>query len=355
MFVVIRPLRGLTVNHCCCVLQEASMTFKKTSEYGLVFPRSVRPPGALLADFDIDGAILKRDHKLWLEENVIAPAKAKPFASGHWQISLIGRASKSGSDAHNMTLSGKRVNAVEAYLGSKMSGVPFHFAGVQLGESSSFKSDEYDYELDRSVEIIAKFNPVSIPKRIKPPVILVPKIHIWKPRPNRKVMAFKLQVLKAQISIRTLDVKLGLLEVGMGDARVKIFMDIREVGSTDHALYEYVGEGRGMIVGAGLSLKKVLPGLGFSDWSETYEKGDPHSFATDVEMDADGFVGAASFQFDLASKKFSFGPTSGLFGPSIKIRDLSFGMTKDNNMLKYAEATTFGEMSIVESAPWWAK
>lgn len=331
------------------------MTFKKTSEYGLVFPRSVRPPGALLADFDIDGAILKRDHALWLEENVIKPAKAKPFNAGHWQIGLVGRASKSGSDAHNMTLSGQRVKAVEAYLGTRMSGVPFHFAATQLGESASFKSDEYDYELDRSVEIVAKFVPVSIPKRVKPPVILVPKIHIWKPRPNQKVMDFKLQVLKAQITLRTLDVKLGLLEVGSGDARVNIFMDIREVGSTDHALYEYVGKGRGMIVGAGLSIKKALPGLGFSEWSETYEKGDSHSFATDVEMDADGFVGAASFQFDLLDKKFSFGPKSSVFGPSIKIRDLSFGTTKDNNMLKYAEATTFGEMSVVESAPWWTK
>ena len=329
------------------------MVFKKTSKTGFVFPRSERPSGAFLADFDFDGAILKSDHRDWLRENVIDPAKAKHSTSGHWQIDLIGRASKKGSDEHNLALSGQRVKAVEAYLGPALSGVPFNFVPHQLGESSPWNSGEFDHELDRSVEVIARFVPVKAPKRPKPH-ILIPKIHIWKPSENRKVKNFRLQVLKAYVSVRTLDVKFGPVGFGNGDASVKMLIEIREIGSSDKALYEYIGAGRGTIIGAGMSLEDLIPRLGLSGWTATYEKGETHLFRTDVEMDADEFAKAASFQFDLLGRTLKFGPTPSFFSRQEKIKNLSFGTTRDVNFMKYAEATTFGEMSIVESVPAWA-
>ena len=329
------------------------MALKKTSEYGFVFPRSGRPPGALLADFDFDGAILKRDHKLWLDENIVEPANAKRFTPGGWRIDLIGRASKVGSDAHDLWLSDQRMRAVQSYLGLKLAGVPFMFVPSALGESSPFDSSEFDHELDRSVEVRATFAPMKLPKRIKPH-LLIPKIHIWKPRPNRKVMDFKLQVLKAKIFVFTLDVKLGPARVGNGTAKVQILINIRELGSSDHALYEFTGAGPGTIIGAGISLKKAIPGLGASTWSATYEKGDPHSFATDVEMDAQDFAGPAAFRFDLLGRTLAFGPKRSFFGSRETIKNLSFGHTADVNLMEYAEATAGGKMTIVESVPSWA-
>ena len=173
-------------------------------------------------------------------------------------------------------------------------------------------------------------------------------------RPNRKVMDFKLQVLAAEIIIYTLSVKFPGINVGQGDARVKMLINIRELGSTDHALFELLGKGRGMIVDAKPSFKKFIPGLTYGNWSAKYGKGNEHSFATDVEMDAADFAGPAFFNFDLLNRTLSFGPTKGFFGSQKKIRNLSFGPTADANILKYAEASCFCEMNIVDSAPAWA-
>jgi len=329
------------------------MVLKKTSEKGFVFPRSVNPTGAFLADFDIDGSALKKDHRDWLDEEIIGPAKAKGHTPGGWSIDLIGRASQSGSDQHNIWLSDQRARAVQSYLGPRLAGLPVIYHVSQLGESSPYQVNEYEHELDRSVEVLARFISVKPPK--KPKIrILIPKVHPWRPRPNRKVMDFKLQVLAAEIIIYTLSVKFPGINVGQGDARVKMLINIRELGSTDHALFELLGKGRGMIVDAKPSFKKFIPGLTYGNWSAKYGKGNEHSFATDVEMDAADFAGPAFFNFDLLNRTLSFGPTKGFFGSQKKIRNLSFGPTADANILKYAEASCFCEMNIVDSAPVWA-
>ena len=330
------------------------MTLKKTSENGVVFPRSINPTGAFLADFDIDGTIVKKDHRDWLKNEIVDPANAKRSRVGFWSIDLIGRASKSGSDAHNKWLSEQRAIAVHSFLWPKLAGIPVFYNVSSLGESLPFKADEYEHELDRSVEIRATYFPAKAPK-IPKKHILIPKVIPWRPRPNRKVMDFKLQVIKAEISIYTLDVKFPFISVGNGEARVKMLINIRELGSTDHALYELKGKGPGSIVSAKPSFKKAIPGIGASSWSAKYEKGEIHSFATDVEMDAADFAGPAFFKFDLLGRKLTFGPKRGFFDSQEKISDLSFGFTPDANLLKYGEGTCFCEMKEVDSIPSWAK
>lgn len=325
---------------------------KKTSERGLVLERGVRPPMAVLADFDIDGATLKKDHTQWLDDNVVGPAKAKTATPGGWQIDLIGRASQSGSDGHNLWLSDQRAKAVQSYLLHNLFDVPVHYFVSQLGESSPFDPGEYEHEVDRSVEVRARFLPVKPPKRPKTPLLIV-KPHIWKRRPNRKVMDFELQVLKAQVVVGGLHVKFPFVHAGPGEAVVRMLIRIRELGSSDSALYVYHGHGPGFIVTG--SLKKVAPGAGLSKWIARYEAGEVHPFATDVEMDAEDFGGPALFQFDASGRSLAFGPKRSVLGGQDKIKQLSFGTTDDENLLSYAEGTTFGKMTVVEEAPAWAK
>jgi len=328
------------------------MVLKKTSKEGFVFPRSENPKGAFLADFDIDGASLKKDHKDWLEDNVIRPAKAKGSSSGGWQIELNGRASRSGSDTHNMWLSDQRIQAVANYLYNQLSGLPFTFIPRVLGESSPFDGDEYEHELDRSVEVTAKFISTTPSKKIIKPRLLIPKVHPWKRPVNRKVQDFKLKVLRAKISITTLDVKLPYISVGNGDFHAKLLIDIDETGTADHALYEFKGAmGKGMIV---KPRPGVRPGAGISRYRATYGEGEVHRFATDVEMDAQDFGGPAMFRTDAIGRLLEFGPKTGLFRTQEKIKDLSFGPSYDENPAKYAEGTSLGELKLVEKWPDWA-
>ena len=333
--------------------RRCSMALKETSKNGFVFPRSENPKGAFLADFDIDGAKLKQDHKDWLDENVVKPATAKGSTAGGWHIELAGRASKSGSDGHNMWLSDQRVRAVQSYLDSKMAGLPFMFIPRVLGESAPIDAGEYENQLDRSVEVIAKFISVKPPIRRKPH-ILIPKVHPWKRPVNRKVQDFKLQVMKAKITVFTIDFTLGPLSVGNGTATVKMLIRIDEVGTTDEALYEFSATGPGTVVGAGFSIGKIKPGIGASEYGATYKAGNNHPFATDVEMDAGDFGGPAIFKFGAFGRALRFGPKDGLFGKQERIGDLSFGLG-DEDFLKYAEGVVAGEMEVVTSTPEWAK
>jgi len=330
------------------------MVLKKTSKEGIVFPRSENPKGAFQADFDMDGAALKRLHKEWLDDYVVKPAKSKARSSGGWEIELTGRASKSGSDAHNLWLSDQRMKSVAGYLYAQLSSVPFILVPRAIGESSPYDGDEYEHELDRSVEVIATFRSVR-PRRITKPTLLIPKVHPWRRPVNRKVQDFKLQVLKAEVAVTTLDLSSGLGSFGRGDARVKLFIQIDEVGTPDYAQFEYQGFGPGTIATGTVSLKRVKVGPGLSQFSAVYDAGKVHPFATDVEMDAEDFGGPALFQFNLLGRTFRFGPKTGLFGPDTRIRNLSFGMTRDEELLQEAEGQTFGDMNLVTSIPEWAK
>src|SRR5215470_17928051 len=66
---------------------------------------------AVMSNFDIDGADVKREHQTFLISHVV------PILTGSsaraW---LQGSASHTGTDAHNLALSGRQVNAVVAFL-----------------------------------------------------------------------------------------------------------------------------------------------------------------------------------------------------------------------------------------------
>ena len=66
---------------------------------------------SLLYNFDIDGDIVKPQHKEWLSEHVLPQLGNRAV-----KVRLRGEASRSGSDAHNLELSARRVKNVERFL-----------------------------------------------------------------------------------------------------------------------------------------------------------------------------------------------------------------------------------------------
>ena len=69
---------------------------------------------ALLSNFDIDGDAPKPEHVRFLEGSVVPL-----LANGSGQIWMQGSASRTGSDAHNMDLSRRRVRKVADVLKGK--------------------------------------------------------------------------------------------------------------------------------------------------------------------------------------------------------------------------------------------
>lgn len=324
----------------------------RTSANGLVFPTSARPAGAILGDFDIDGAQLKSDHKDWLDQHIVDPALARKGQLGMWQIDLVGRASQSASEGHNRELSDRRLQAVRSYLMPRLAGIPAQIYPTAEGESRPLDWGQYENELDRSVEVRALFTSVT-PKRRRIP-LLIPKAHIWRPRENRKVRDFKFTVLKAKLTIFGIEFKAGFVGITNGTAVAKLLIRIDEVGTPDFALYNFEATGPGSILAAKVSWKGAKPGLGMNTFSSSYSGGDPHPFATEADLDAQDFAGPGLFQFDAAGNTIAFGPDQGFFKGRKKIRDLSLGMDSSSNLLKYGEGTTGGKLELVTDPPEWA-
>jgi hypothetical protein len=326
----------------------------KTSPNGFVFPTSVRPAGAILADFDIDGTRVKSDHTDWLHNHIVEPALARKSRKGVWIIDLNGRASRSGSDEHNLQLSWRRVRAVQSYLMPRMAGIPVQmFTGGQ-GEAKPYNVDEYEHEMDRSVEVRAEF--ASTPPTRRKIRLLIPKSIPWRPPANRKVRDFTLTVLKATTSITGFEFKAGVFGVANGTANAKLLIRIDEVGTPDFALYNMEAFGPGTVVSAGApSLKGAKPGIGFTRFSQSYLGGDSHLFSTEVDLDAQDFGGPGMFHFDLFSNTLAFGPDKGFFKAQEKIRKLTLGQSPDADSLKHAEGTVAGNLELVEMTPEWAR
>jgi len=324
----------------------------KTSPNGFVFPTSVRPAGAILADFDIDGTRVKSDHTDWLDDHIVKPALARKSRNGVWVIDLTGRASQSASEEHNLQLSWRRVRAVQSYLMPRLAGVPVQmFTGGQ-GEAKPYRVDEYEHEMDRSVEVRAEF--VSTPPTRPRIRLLIPKSIPWRPRPNRKVREFTLTVLKAKTTITGFEFKAGVFGVANGTAQAKLFIRIEEVGTPDFALYNMEAFGPGTVVAAKPSLT-IKPGIGFTRFSLSYPGGDSHPFATEVDLDAQDFGGPGMFQFDLLGNTLAFGPDNGFFTGQEKIRKLTLGRSPDADPFKHAEGTVAGDLEPVQLTPEWAR
>lgn len=325
---------------------------KKTSKAGLVAERSVRPPWAFLADFDIDGATLKRLHKRWLDERIVAAVKAKAHVPGVSKVRLTGRASQTGSDAHNHWLSNERVRSVWHYILAATARLPVVHEANILGESAPAVERIEENEMDRSVEVQLEFVARRGRRVIPPRLIDIPEYKKWPPA-DKEVVDFTLQVLAADFSLTTVGT-VPLFE--KGPLSFRLFIEIKERGNGESALYEMEGSGSGSIISTA-----KLPRL--NEWSQQFKKGKVHRFATTIPMDAEDFGGSAAFRFDNrldqgAARRFDFGPTvDWLRGPEVTIKNLSLGKPADLSAFISGaeEGIAGGTLKRVASRPSWAR
>ena len=328
---------------------------KTTSKDGLVLEHSSKPPWAVLSDFDIDGKTLKKHHTDWLDDVLLPAVKVKPSTKGFWHVDLRGRASSSGTNAHNHALSMNRIDAVRSYTLSRgLFPATVDFLPLPLGEGDPRDPAKFENQLDRSVEVEARFFPTPKPKP-KPPRkirLRLRRYNVWK-RKTGKVKKFNLLVIQAKISLVGMAVDLGPVKAAPSVGKVRMFIEIEEQGTSDKAQFEFSGPAAlaGII---GVSPKGKL-GLSPADLSKTFEGGE-NTFTTETAMDADDFDEVKATLIKTAvGATFIIGTEKGIFAPSSKIPDFDLGKTSPGKSLQAAECTVNAEMELVASAPSWVE
>ena len=158
----------------------------------------------LLYNFDIDGHDIKREHREFLDKHVV------PMMDRDGTVAISGRASRTGSDQHNGTLSEKRAKEVFKYLlRTRRSSRIFSYNGTgeKVASDNGLKNGTED-ELYRAVL-------VTLSKNGPPPK--KPDAEI-KPAPPRKNWSVD---MRASVDIRAYDLfvfkkMLGSFKIGAG-------------------------------------------------------------------------------------------------------------------------------------------
>lgn len=173
---------------------------------------------AVMSNFDIDGADVKREFQTFLMTRVV-PILTGPRARG-W---LQGSASHTGSDAHNLALSERRARAVEAFLvANGVAASRLTVSAVGESEANPLVSENAP---DRAVGVLAAplLSPPPPPPRPAPSA----------PPTNTD---FRLRVLAE-------------LDGGAGGAVVQqIYIQIWDVSYGITCFYQYTGAGGGASV-----------------------------------------------------------------------------------------------------------
>jgi hypothetical protein len=124
---------------------------------------STRGAKALLFNFDIDDATLKRQHQQWLDENVV------PLLGPDSRIALNATASRSGSDQYNQQLSQRRLKTVKDYLLGK-GALPSQITESAKGEQPAKQAGQKDGTEDarfRAVEVAVEARVAVVPVRVR--------------------------------------------------------------------------------------------------------------------------------------------------------------------------------------------
>lgn len=150
---------------------------ERSSASGAVRSLSQYPPSVWLWDFDVDSANLKQAHLAYLSSLVILiRSKApKPGSRGKWIISVTGRTSGTGSEAHNEGLSRRRAEAVATYLRNSLKDIPMEVNVGWVGEKGARNNVEDPWP--RAVAIMA-MEPIEGTKKTDPKPVRAPEVSV---------------------------------------------------------------------------------------------------------------------------------------------------------------------------------
>jgi hypothetical protein len=202
-------------------------------------------------NFDVDGDALKREHKAFLDAQVV------PILRGANSICILrGEASHTGGDAHNLALSARRAENTRDYLtahGAASSRVRVQFVGESLAGSFVGENDEA-----RAVSILVA-RAAPLPRPTPPPA----------PAPVPKTTTkFRLRML-------------GAISAGIRVVQVDtIFFQIWAPSLSVTSFYEFTATGVGK--GAGTPISATLEG----PWND---------FETTAPIETTDFAGPTRF------------------------------------------------------------
>lgn len=272
------------------IAKEKHSHLKSRVSDGFVWQLSKDPFVALLYDFDVGRADLKSAHKYYLD-------KLAGAVSGNstkvWKICLEGRASRTGKEGKNLSLSRDRAYIVLEYITSKLPGtdVQKDWVGEEFAKKQG-EPDEKENLFDRAVllRLWATDKPKPDPPKKKPP------------QPKASTKEFRIRIVRGYTaSGSTPFVKTASVGVE------KVTFCIWDVEEKMAAEYSYAGN----LIGLGLGLDVE----GYS--GSIYGGGGWSTFAAPRDWTLDHFMGIASLR--------TVGIDAGFGGPSKASTKFTFG------------------------------
>ncbi|HLK65116.1 MAG TPA: OmpA family protein [Bryobacteraceae bacterium] len=236
----------------------------RTSSRGFVWQISADPLQALLYDFDIDHDDLKSAHLEFLDTKVLGAIQAG--SRKKWRFKVEGRASRSGTEKHNLGLSQKRAQKAYEYVTKKAHGDLFAEA-QWVGEDRAARDGQKDGKENmvyRAVLVDLCGEDKPIPPPPPPPVIAAPP----KPKTLPPNKPFQIRMLDGASVTYTLPLPGPIQKVMQaGVSRDSYTFEIRDVEANVSCVYLF--EAMGKTLGPSLSVKNVGGGktLG-GDWND---------------------------------------------------------------------------------------
>jgi hypothetical protein len=293
--------------------------------------QSADPARAYLWDFDIDGAALKLEHKLWLSNKIIALIRFRHGAT--WKVWIDGSASRPGSTHHNLRLSRRRAQAVADYLSSALTGFNVVYSVDWVGEYDARLARHPETEEnvgDRSVHVcllLLSFSKPPPPPPPPPPPIKRPRLADGAAKP------FRIRLLGAYggggnplqrgtgFPTSFKDIARGL-KPGLGVAVENVYFEILDVVENRHAVYVY--SGHGVSYGPSIPGIKSLGVTYAGDWN-IFEVSSPHA-VDDFGGAARFFQAAANLATSRSYNTFCFGGFRSLAHFLVEIKGFNTGV-----------------------------
>lgn len=232
-----------------------------THDDGQAWRFSVAPDVGWLYDFKVNHAELRGAHKRYLDQ---VARRILADSTKDWCVQIQGRASRTGSDARNWTLSVERANAAHKYLKAQVpnaSLIPYGVGETAATEEGDKDGKENMFQRAVLVSVWAVSRENKDKKKQPPPP---------PPPPDKEFQIRVLWGFSVGADVKVLSGGPYFMKLQIVDVEAKMACD-----------YDFNGMGGSVSLGLGISSilkwlkRKVIPIPGYGAW---IKKGSPQSF-----------------------------------------------------------------------------